>query len=100
MIIQRQCNCAVVVTEGADGMLLFEGDMVSHFPAHAHEVFDVAGAGDTVTAVIALSLSLGMTLSDAVFLANRAGGIVVGKTGVATVSPGELQDSVKDNESR
>ncbi|MBX9869864.1 MAG: D-glycero-beta-D-manno-heptose-7-phosphate kinase, partial [Burkholderiaceae bacterium] len=51
---------------------------------------DVSGAGDTVIATMAVMLANGMTLEDAVHIANRAGGIVVGKLGTATVSQQEL----------
>jgi bifunctional ADP-heptose synthase (sugar kinase/adenylyltransferase) len=53
-------------------------------------VFDVSGAGDTVIAVMAAMMAAGLPLRDAVTVANRAGGIVVGKLGTATVSYDEL----------
>ncbi len=56
----------------------------------AREVFDVTGAGDTVIATLAAMTATGMRLRDAVPIANRAGGIVVGKFGTATVNYGEL----------
>ena len=59
-------------------------------PAQAREVFDVSGAGDTVIAVLGTMLAAGHGLQQAVSLANRAGGIVVGKLGTATVSYEEL----------
>jgi D-beta-D-heptose 7-phosphate kinase/D-beta-D-heptose 1-phosphate adenosyltransferase len=54
-------------------------------------VFDVTGAGDTVVAVLALSLGSGASLLDAAALSNEAAGIVVGKLGTATASPEELE---------
>jgi bifunctional ADP-heptose synthase (sugar kinase/adenylyltransferase) len=54
--------------------------------AQAREVFDVTGAGDTVIATLAAMAAAGLRLRDAVPIANRAGGIVVGKFGTATVS--------------
>ena len=59
-------------------------------PAQAREVFDVSGAGDTVIAVLAAMLAADTPLRDAVSIANRAGGIVVGKLGTATASYEEL----------
>jgi bifunctional ADP-heptose synthase (sugar kinase/adenylyltransferase) len=53
-------------------------------------VFDVTGAGDTVIATLATMAAAGISLRDAVPIANRAGGIVVGKFGTATVSYREL----------
>jgi bifunctional ADP-heptose synthase (sugar kinase/adenylyltransferase) len=56
----------------------------------ARSVYDVSGAGDTVTAVLAVALATGASIVEAALLANHAAGIEVGKTGVATVSPEEL----------
>jgi bifunctional ADP-heptose synthase (sugar kinase/adenylyltransferase) len=58
--------------------------------AQAREVFDVSGAGDTVIATLAVALSAGATVQEAMQVANRAGGIVVGKLGTATVTVDEL----------
>jgi D-glycero-beta-D-manno-heptose-7-phosphate kinase len=59
-------------------------------PTVARSVYDVSGAGDTVTAVLAVALAAGATVVEAAVLANHAAGIEVGKAGVATVSPEEL----------
>jgi bifunctional ADP-heptose synthase (sugar kinase/adenylyltransferase) len=56
----------------------------------AREVYDVSGAGDTVIATLASMLGAQVSLEDAVEIANRAGGIVVGKLGTATVTREEL----------
>ena len=61
-----------------------------HVSAQAREVFDVTGAGDTVIATMATLVGAGLSLREAVPLANRAGGLVVGKFGTATVSYEEL----------
>jgi bifunctional ADP-heptose synthase (sugar kinase/adenylyltransferase) len=61
-----------------------------HVPAQAREVFDVTGAGDTVIATLAAMLAAGVSVRDALPIANRAGGIVVGKFGTASVSYEEL----------
>jgi len=73
-------------------MSLYTEDQVVHFPAMAREVFDVSGAGDTVIATMAVMLGSGMPMAEAVEIANRAGGIVVGKLGTATVTKEELFD--------
>jgi bifunctional ADP-heptose synthase (sugar kinase/adenylyltransferase) len=75
-------------------MSLYTENEIRHFPAMAREVFDVSGAGDTVIATLAVMLGAGLPIADAVALANRAGGIVVGKLGTATVSREELLGSV------
>jgi bifunctional ADP-heptose synthase (sugar kinase/adenylyltransferase) len=71
-------------------MTLFDADGELHVSAQAREVFDVTGAGDTVIATMAVLVGAGMSLREAMPLANRAGGIVVGKFGTATVSYEEL----------
>ncbi|CAA9395480.1 MAG: ADP-heptose synthase / D-glycero-beta-D-manno-heptose 7-phosphate kinase [uncultured Ramlibacter sp.] len=81
---------AVLVTLGEDGMTLFDAKGEQHVQAQAREVFDVTGAGDTVIATLAALVGAGMPLREAMPLANKAGGIVVGKFGTATVSYEEL----------
>ncbi|HTT14050.1 MAG TPA: D-glycero-beta-D-manno-heptose-7-phosphate kinase [Burkholderiaceae bacterium] len=81
---------AVLLTRSEEGMTLFADGPSWSIPAVAREVFDVSGAGDTVIAVLGAALGAGADLREAVTLANRAGGIVVGKLGTATVSYAEL----------
>ncbi len=85
---------ALLLTRSEEGMSLFDGPSWPgsrlDVPADAREVFDVTGAGDTVIATLAAMLGCGLSLRDAVPIANRAGGIVVGKFGTATVSYEEL----------
>jgi rfaE bifunctional protein kinase chain/domain len=81
---------ALLLTRSEEGMSLFTDEGAWSVPAQAREVFDVSGAGDTVIAVLGTMLAAGLTLRDAVSLANRAGGIVVGKLGTATVTYDEL----------
>ena len=84
----------LMLTRSEDGMSLFDGDAAddghTRVPAQAREVFDVTGAGDTVIATLAAMLACGLSLREAMPLANRAGGIVVGKFGTASVSYEEL----------
>ena len=82
---------ALLLTRSEEGMSLFTETGVSHVKAQAREVFDVSGAGDTVIATLAVALAAGWPLERAMALANRAGGIVVGKLGTATVTSEELQ---------
>lgn len=81
---------ALLLTRSEEGMSLFDAQGVTHVAAQAREVFDVTGAGDTVIATLAALLASGLSLRDALPWANRAGGIVVGKFGTATVSYQEL----------
>ena len=81
---------ALLLTRSEEGMTLYTADGELTVPAQAREVFDVSGAGDTVIAVTAAMLAAGADLQEAVRIANRAGGIVVGKLGTASVSYKEL----------
>ena len=83
---------ALLLTRSEDGMTLYTDDGAWSVPAQAREVFDVSGAGDTVIAVLAAMLAARTPMRDAVSIANRAGGIVVGKLGTATVNYEELFD--------
>jgi rfaE bifunctional protein kinase chain/domain len=81
---------ALLLTRSEEGMTLFTADGVFNVQASAREVFDVSGAGDTVIATMAAMLGSGAGWQEAVETANRAGGIVVGKLGTATVTREEL----------
>jgi rfaE bifunctional protein kinase chain/domain len=90
--VRQQLGCEhLLVTLGEDGMTLLTGDGEHlRIPTVARSVYDVSGAGDTVTAVLAVALAAGATMPEAAILANHAAGIEVGKAGVATVAPDEL----------
>ena len=80
------------MTRSEKGMLLVErSDEPQFLSTRAREVFDVTGAGDTVIAVLAAALAVGEDLRSAAALANLAAGLVVGKIGVASVTPSELR---------
>ena len=81
---------ALLLTRSEEGMTLYTEQEVIHMPAMAREVYDVSGAGDTVIATMAAMLGAGVPIAEAVAIANRAGGIVVGKLGTATVTKEEL----------
>ncbi|HXD06958.1 MAG TPA: D-glycero-beta-D-manno-heptose-7-phosphate kinase [Burkholderiaceae bacterium] len=80
----------LMLTRSEEGMSLFDAQGHAQVPAQAREVFDVTGAGDTVIATLAALMACGVGLRDAMPVANRAGGIVVGKFGTASVSYEEL----------
>jgi len=81
---------ALLLTRAEQGMTLFTARGAMHFKAEAREVFDVSGAGDTVIAALGTMLAAGVRLDQAVRIANRAAGIVVGKLGTAVVHREEL----------
>lgn len=81
---------SVLLTRSEEGMTLFDAQGQISVAAQAREVFDVTGAGDTVIATLATLVAAGLSLREAMPLANRAGGVVVGKFGTATVRYEEL----------
>jgi rfaE bifunctional protein kinase chain/domain len=93
--LRNQLNIhSLLLTRSEEGMTLFTDDTVMNVPAMAREVFDVSGAGDTVIATVAAMLAEGKDLNEAIRIANRAGGIVVGKLGTATVTRDELFEKI------
>jgi D-beta-D-heptose 7-phosphate kinase/D-beta-D-heptose 1-phosphate adenosyltransferase len=81
----------LLLTLGPDGMVLVTKDQaLTHIASLARAVYDVSGAGDTVTAWVAVALAAGATVREAAHVANYAAGLEVGKPGVATVSPDEV----------
>lgn len=93
---RRHLECEnLLVTLGAGGMtLMTEEGKHLHVPAVARSVYDVSGAGDTVSAVIGATLATGGSLEDGAILATHAAGVEVGKAGVVTVAPAEILDSI------
>jgi rfaE bifunctional protein kinase chain/domain len=81
---------ALLLTRSEEGMSLFDAAGHVQVAAETREVFDVTGAGDTVIATVAAMLACGLGLREALPIANRAGGVVVGKFGTATASYDEL----------
>ncbi len=86
---------ALLLTRSDAGMSLYDAGGVTHEPALAREVYDVSGAGDTVIATMAVMLAAGASMVDAMRLANRAAGIVVGKLGTAVCSIEELAAALR-----
>lgn len=83
---------ALLITRSEKGMTLVRPDQpVFHLPAIAKEVADVTGAGDTVISTLAAAVAAGVSLEQAVTLANVAASIVVSKLGTSTVSEPELK---------
>lgn len=87
---QRLGLGGLLVTRSEEGMTLYRKGSKLHVPAQAREVYDVSGAGDTVIATIGVMLAAGEDMENAIRIANRAAGIVVGKFGTAVVYPQEL----------
>ena len=84
----------LLLTLGEQGMALLSADGEIHrVPTTAREVYDVVGAGDTVTAYLATTLAAGATAREAAVIANFAAGVEVGKLGAATVSAEEVLEA-------
>jgi len=97
LALLKKVNCKIaLITLGENGMAVFQkAKPVVHIPTVAQEVFDVSGAGDTVIAAYTLSLAAGADPVVSAYIANCAAGIVVGKVGIAVVTPDELLDRIK-----
>ena len=95
-LVRRLKIDALLITRSEEGMTLYRPGARLHVPAQAREVYDVSGAGDTVIATLGVMLARGVGLADAVGVANRAAGIVVGKFGTAVVRPDELVEDQRN----
>lgn len=95
-ILEQLAAEAVLITQGPDGMTLFErSGSVVHIPVtNKSEVYDVTGAGDTVVVTMMLALAAGASYHEAASLANLAAGVVVRKPGTATTTPAELKAAI------
>ncbi len=81
----------VLITAGSRGLYVLAREGYAHVPGHPREVFDVAGAGDSTVAAIALAIGAGAALLEAAELGNLAGSLAVGKLGVAAVTAEEMR---------
>ena len=90
-MLERLGTEHLLLTLGEKGMALVSGGgEVYRVPTTARQVYDVVGAGDTVTAFLAVMLAAGATVREAAVIANYAAGVEVGKLGAATVSAEEV----------
>ena len=97
---QRVCALleigGMVVTLGEQGLLAAPAaGPARHIPARAREVYDVTGAGDTVTAVLAAGLGVGADMDESAWLANVAAGVVVARVGVAPIHMRDLREELR-----
>ena len=83
----------ILLTLGDRGMALFSSDgEVGRVPTVAREVYDVVGAGDTVTAYLATTMAAGGSVFEAAIIANIAAGIEVGRLGAVSVPAADVLD--------
>lgn len=91
-LVQSYRCRALLITRGEEGMTLFEEDgRITDIKAMARRVYDVTGAGDTVTATLILGVAAGLDIKSAAYLSNLAAGIVVGEVGTSTVKIDDLK---------
>ncbi len=86
----------MIITQGKDGVSIFENNQWLQLPTLAKQVYDVTGAGDTVIATLALGLSSGLSLPESCLLANYAAGLVVAKVGSVPCSLEDLRASLAE----
>ena len=90
--LKQTCNLEVsLITLSEQGIAIFDDELFTS-PTAAREVFDVTGAGDTVIASITFALSCGVDIKKALYFANLAAGVVVGKIGSATATLDEIYE--------
>ena len=96
ILLEQSGAEAVLITCGADGMVVVDNNgKYTHIPVfNKAEVFDVTGAGDTVTALYTLALAAGAEPVYAAIIGNIAAGIVVKQYGCATTSIDEIINSI------
>lgn len=96
VLLERTGAENVLITQGAQGLTLFTAgkERGEHVPARPVDVYDSAGAGDTVVSALTLALACGATALEAVQLANYAGAATVKKVGVSTVSRDEILEGI------
>jgi rfaE bifunctional protein kinase chain/domain len=92
--IKNKLDSDLVITLGKDGVAVFDGPKIFLLPTSAQEVYDVAGAGDTIIAALALALASGASLEEASAIGNYCAGVVVSKLGTATCSIEELSGKI------
>lgn len=94
LLLEKYCISNLLVTKSQEGMSLVSRDVIHNINAEASEVFDVSGAGDSVLATLSVFIAAGMSLKDAVSLANIAAGIAVGKAGAYAVSFDDISNKM------
>lgn len=86
----------VVITRGSQGMSIFTNtNHPVHLSTHPQEIYDVTGAGETVTATIAAALISGASIVEAGRLANYAAGCAVSRPGLTLVSKNDLLHQIR-----
>lgn len=95
ILLEKWDSELILITLGEDGMLFASAQECQTIPTQAREVYDVSGAGDTVSAVFALSLAVKATPLQAAILSNIAAGVVVAEVGTVPITTERLVQAVE-----
>lgn len=98
-IIQKEIPIRIFITRGKKGAVYFEPKKEPYFvrPKEVEEQFDIAGAGDTVEALLIASYIGGATMPEALELAVAASQVAIRKFGTSVVTEKELFDWIERN---
>lgn len=77
----------VIITLGRKGALLYDGINAEFIPGHKVNALDSTGAGDCFSGALAIAISEGYTIPDAVRFANKAAAISVTRQGAQSSLP-------------
>ena len=80
----------VIITRDAEGVFVYSGGKSKNLSAFAKEVSDPTGAGDSLTAGVALGLANGLSIEDSTEFGNMMAGLVVEKPGTVITNPREV----------
>jgi len=95
--LKKKYKSDVIISMGNKGLAIMQNGTVKRIPTQVREVYDVSGAGDTVTAALTLALTTKASAYEAAVIANKAAGIVVEKFGTATANTNELMSTISEN---
>jgi D-beta-D-heptose 7-phosphate kinase/D-beta-D-heptose 1-phosphate adenosyltransferase len=87
----------IIITRGREGMTLVTLRKHEDFRVKPVEIVDVTGAGDTVVSALALSIASGLTIEEAISIANLAASLVVSRFGAAWVTLEQMIESLRDS---
>ena len=95
--LKENTNCNyVLVTLGADGMCLYDGEKLTNIKCVSREVYDVTGAGDTVISYLGIGLVNGNNIIDSAYISSYAAGVKVSKMGTYAVTPSDIINYIVD----
>lgn len=86
----------LIHTKGKDGMSIYQnGEVVFECPTVAKEVFDVTGCGDSVSALLAISLFQDRDVKQAAIAANKAASFTITHLGCYVLTQDEIKECLE-----